>query len=296
MKICLNCNFSFDAAVWKCPKCDFEPARHDGFLSLLPAQQNRKQGFKAEFFSQLDRYEIGNFWFENRNHLIVHVLKKYFYHAQSLLEIGSGNGFVLGAVKSAVPHLTVYGSDLFIDALEIAFKKNPGIDFFQMNSESIPMDEEVDLITALDVLEHIQRDGVVLAEMFRAVKKGGGIILTVPQHPFMWSYNDIVSCHVRRYTRKELKKKVEVAGFKIVKITSFVAFLFPLMIISRFLQKGDSKEYDPMLEFKIPKIVNRWFRTVLSLEQKLLHRDMTLPFGGSLLLVAKKPKKPKSIL
>jgi len=288
MKICLNCQFSFDAAVWNCPQCGFVPAQHEGFLSLLPTQPNQDQGFKAEFFFFFERYEKGNFWFENRNSLIVYVLKKYFYQAQSLLEIGCGNGFVLEAVKAAVPDLKVYGSDLFIDALQIASRNIHGIDFYQMNSEIIPMEEDVDLIAAFDVLEHIQRDSVVLAEMFRAVKKGGGIILTVPQHPFLWSYNDTVSCHVRRYTRKELKQKVEIAGFNILKITSFVTFLFPLMIISRFLQKGNSKEYDPMLEFKISNTINRWFKSILALEQKLLQRGLTFPFGGSLLLVAKK--------
>ena len=103
MKICLNCQFSFDAAVWNCPQCGFVPAQYEGFLSLLPTQPNQDQGFKAEFFGQLERYEKGNFWFENRNSLIVYVLKKYFYQAQSLLEIGCGNGFVLEAVKAAVP-------------------------------------------------------------------------------------------------------------------------------------------------------------------------------------------------
>ena len=288
MKICLRCHFPFEAATWNCPKCGFVPRKHEGFLSLFPNKPKSDQGFKAEFFGQLDQYEKGNFWFENRNQLIVFVLKKYFCQAQSLLEIGCGTGFVLEAVKSAVPCLKVYGSDLSIDALLIASRKNRDIDYYQMNCEIIPMDEEFDLITAFDVLEHIKLDAVVLAEMFRAVKRGGGIIITVPQHPFLWSYNDTVSCHVRRYTPKALKIKVEAAGFSIVQTTSFVTFLFPLMIISRFLQKADSKNYDPMMEFKISNKINLLFKAILAFEHKLLHRGLTFPFGGSLLLAAKK--------
>ena len=288
MKICLNCQFSFEAAGWDCPKCGFAPDRHEGFLSLLPSQPNSDQGFKPEFFGQLDRYEKGNFWFENRNRLIVYTVKKYFSQAQSLLEIGCGNGFVLEAIKSAVPDLKVYGSDLYTDGLHIASSKNLNIEYYQMNSESIPMKEEIDIIAALDVLEHIKLDHVVLAEIYRAVKKGGGIILTVPQHPFLWSYNDEVSCHVRRYSRKELKKKVETAGFNIIKITSFVTFLFPLMVISRFFQKDESKNFDPMMEVKISTITNKLFTTILALEQRLLRKAFTFPFGGSLLLIAKK--------
>ena len=67
---------------------------------------------------------------------------------------------------------------------------------------------EFDVIGAFDVLEHIADDELVLSQMHQAVRKGGGIILTVPQHSFLWSEIDEYSRHVRRYSVSELKLKL----------------------------------------------------------------------------------------
>ena len=64
------------------------------------------------------------------------------------------------------------------------------------------------MIGAFDVLEHIADDELVLSQMHQAVRKGGGIILTVPQHSFLWSEIDEYSRHVRRYSVSELKLKL----------------------------------------------------------------------------------------
>ena len=92
----------------------------------------------------------------------------------------------------------------------------PGVTLFQMDARFVPFEEEFDVIGAFDALEHIKEDEDVLREIFRATKEGGGIILTVPQHPFLWSQMDEISHHYRRYTRRGLIDKVQRAGFEVV--------------------------------------------------------------------------------
>jgi hypothetical protein len=113
-------------------------------------------------------------------------------------------------------------------------------------------------------------------------------MLTVPQHPWLWSQNDEHGHHVRRYQAKELKRKVEEAGFQVVKMTSFVSLLLPLMILSRLRQRKRQPGYDAMSEFKIGRLTNALLESVLNVERGIIRAGVPLPVGGSLLLVARK--------
>src|SRR4030095_1631809 len=102
----------------------------------------------------------------------------------------------------------------------------------------IPFRGEFDVIGAFDVLEHIKEDEEVLAQMYQATRPRGGVLLTVPQHSFLWSEVDDYSRHVRRYSASELKAKVKRAGFETLRTTSFVSLLLPVMFISRLRQRS----------------------------------------------------------
>jgi hypothetical protein len=125
--------------------------------------------------------------------------------------------------------------------------------------------------------------------MHRAVRPGGGIVLTVPQHPFLWSRTDDYAHHVRRYTAKELKTKVENAGFEVQKMTSFVSLLFPLMIASRLRKRQSDLDSDEILELDVNKLLNALLEKFLDFERWMIRLGLTFPVGGSLLLVARKP-------
>ena len=150
------------------------------------------------------------------------------------------------------------------------------------------MDEEdfYDVIGAFDVIEHINEDELVLSNMYRALKQGGALLVTVPQHRWLWSAVDEYSGHVRRYTRSELVRKVTRSGLTVEYMTSFVSLLVPFMWISRL--RSNNVNYDPMDEFQIPNWLNRFFKMIMTFELGLLKIGMKLPFGGSLLLQARK--------
>ena len=251
MKKCLHCYYIFSNELnWKCPQCGYSPNVIDTYLSFAPTLAEKNEGFKAESFAQLSQLESKNFWFRNRNCLIIWAFNNYFNQANNFLEIGCGTGFVLSGIESAFPDLSIYGSEIFTTGLNFAFQRLKKSQLFQMDARKIPFDNEFDAIGAFDVIEHILEDDQVLEEMFRATKPKGGIIITVPQHHWLWSQVDEYAHHVRRYTSKELKNKVEAAGFKVVKMTSFVSLLLPLMLISRFKQKNMILNMIPSLSLK----------------------------------------------
>ena len=160
----------------------------------------------------------------------------------------------------------------------------------QFDARTIPFYNEFDVIGSFDVLEHVDDDVEVLNQMHKATVKGGGIIITVPQHQFLWSHADEQACHKRRYSAEELLKRISAAGFDLVWYTSFVTLLFPAMLLSRVLKKGNTQGKEPYSELKLPGIINYFFEKVLSLERLIIKSGVKMPFGGSLLLIARKAK------
>lgn len=287
MKRCLRCASRFGGAEWSCPACGWTADRLGGVPAFAP--ELSRDGYEAAFFAPLAAAEPGHFWFEARNRLIVAALRRHFAAAERFLEVGCGTGFVLAGVGRAFPGWALSGSDLFPEGLEFARRRVPGAELFQMDARRIPFDAEFDVAGAFDVLEHVDEDGAVLAEMRRAVRPGGGILLTVPQHPRLWGPMDDLARHRRRYTRAELVKKVERAGLRVERVTSFVSLLLPLMAGSRLLRTRRRVEADPMAELRTSPAANRVLGRVLDVERALIERGVSLPAGGSLLLAARRP-------
>lgn len=271
-----------------CPHCGFAPVKIDQFLAWHAELASDCVGFKAEYFDNLAQLEANNFWFRARNALILWALEKYFPHFESLMEIGCGTGFVLTGIATRFPERRLLGTEIFASGLRFAKQRLPGITLMQMDARRIPYEDEFDVVGAFDVLEHIEEDKTVFQNMFRAVKPGGGILVSVPQHQWLWSSVDDYACHVRRYSAGELHAKIETAGFEILRSTSFVSLLLPAMYLSR--QRGRrGRLFDPLDEFRINPHINRLFEKVLAVERGVIRAGLDLPVGGSRLVVARRP-------
>ena len=289
MKRCFSCNARYASSVRNCPNCGYTPAVVDGFDSYAPDFAHDGGGFKSNYFSDLANLEEANFWFRSRNQLIMWAIESYCQNFQSLLEIGCGTGYVLSGVSKRFPHSTLYGSEIFIAGLGFAHARLPSAKFMQMDARNIPFENEFDVIGAFDVLEHIKEDEEVLTQICAALKPEGYMLLTVPQHAWLWSSVDEYAFHVRRYAAAELHQKIEAAGFRVIRSTSFVTTLLPAMMISRFLQKKVSdQQFDVTAELKIPPWLNSLFSELLSAELALIKRGVDFPVGGSRLIVARK--------
>lgn len=247
-------------------------------------------GYQPEAYAELATLEASNFWFRARNRIIVWALNRHFPQMRRYMEIGCGTGYVLAGVAEAYPRALLTGSEVFSAGLPYAASRVRKVELLQMDARRIPYQVEFDVIGAFDVLEHIKEDEVVLSEMLRALRPGGGVVLTVPQHPWLWSSQDEYACHVRRYRVGELQEKLLRAGFEVELETSFVSLLLPAMIASRLVQWKASANSDPMAELRLPTPINWAFEGVMNLERLLMRAGMRFPAGGSLLLIARKPE------
>lgn len=245
-------------------------------------------GFDPTQFEALADVEANSFWFAGRNRVVLWALTTWFADAQSLLEVGCGTGYVLSAIAEALPALELSAVDLHEEGLAHARRRVPRAHFEQADARSLPFTGEFDVVGAFDVVEHVDDDVAVLASLRAAVRPGGGVLVTVPQHPFLWSDFDDASQHVRRYERGELEAKVRAAGLDVVVSTSFVSLLLPFMALSRGLPRRKGPRTIAG-ELRNPKMVEVALGAISRLELELLKRHARFSFGGSRLVVARRP-------
>lgn len=288
MKVCLTCANVLTSQNWLCEVCGYEPFQENNIITHAAELAHGGGGFKAEYFTELAQLESANFWFKARNQLILWALRKYKPDAQNLLEVGCGTGFVLAGIAKSFPNISLSGSEIFLAGLVHATNRVPQANLMQMDARRVPFVDEFDTIGAFDVLEHIEEDTTVLSQLHTALKPRGVLLLTVPQHPILWSTADDYACHVRRYSGKEIEEKVINSGFEILKSTSFVTSLLPAMILSRLVQNKNLEEFKPANELKINPFLNKIFYSLMVTELTGIKLGLSYGIGGSRLIVAKK--------
>lgn len=287
MILCPSCTQPLKSPDEPCRHCGFSIPIIDGFRAWAPEFSHAGGGFKEESFSHLAALEASNFWFRARNELIIWALRRYSPDMSSFLEVGCGTGYVLSGVAAAFPDARLVGSEIFVAGLSHAAKRIPQAELVQMDARRIPYVDEFDVVAALDVIEHIAEDEQVLDQLYKATKPNGGAIISVPQHMWLWSRADEYACHERRYAPGELDRKIRAAGFGIVRSTSFVSLLLPLMLGSR-LAARNTAEFNPRAEFEIPPAINASLEYILAVERALVRAGLNLPAGGSRFIVARK--------
>lgn len=242
-------------------------------------------GYPAARLQRVADVQDGHYWFESRNRLLTWAFDRFFAGASDFLEVGCGTGFVLQAFHRAFPLLRLTGSDLLQPALDIASARVPGALLIRGGAQHLQLPGTFDVVGAFDVLEHIEDDAAVVAQMAALVRPGGGVMITVPQHPWLWSATDERVHHVRRYRRGELLERVAAAGLKVEWVTSFVSLLLPAMVWSRRRARLQADES----EFQVSGALNGLLMAILSVERQLIMSGATFPAGGSLVVVARKP-------
>jgi ubiquinone/menaquinone biosynthesis C-methylase UbiE len=202
-----------------------------------------------------------------------------------ILDVGCGTGATMGFLER---YGEVTGIDVSPQALKYAREQGRSR-LCLAHGEHLPFVEgSFDLVTALDLLEHLEQETVGLGEMWRVLRKEGRLLAMVPAFGFLWSDFDRFSGHYRRYTSRELRNKVESAGFEISRLSYFNTLLFPLVWgVRRFKTLvGRWRAFRSDLEMPTPGL-NSLLASVFSLEGKLMaHWD--LPFGVSLICIAAK--------
>lgn len=264
----------------------------EGFKCYAPEWAYQNDGFPSDMFDLLAELEENNFWFKARNEILIYLFQKYLEknNSKKVLEIGCGNGFVLRGLQSLGYQLI--GSEIYLDGLKNVQKRLKNIELIQLNALDMPFENELDAIGAFDVIEHIEQDVEVMQQVYKALKPGGYFFITVPQYQWMWSYLDDYAKHKRRYTQKELNTKLKTCGFKVNFSSSFVTTLFPIVILSRMMKKNkdiqDVTVDDVIQEFKIPSWMNHLFFHLMRIDVFCIKKNITLPYGNSIVTVAQK--------
>lgn len=238
-------------------------------------------------YQQMYRLESFYWWFVARRKLIRDFVRscKCPKHG-TLLDVGCGTGFnclMLSEFGS------VTGADRSKQAL--AFCHRRGVDCLtQSDAEDLQLsDNTFDLLTGLDVLEHVDDDLQALSEMFRVTKPGGWLVISVPAYGFLWSEHDEALHHRRRYAAHELRNKITNAGFNVERCTYFVTALFFPILLFRIVQNLSRKSLRAKTSHVIlPNFANSLLIKILDLERLYL-RWFNLPFGVSLVCTARKP-------
>ena len=289
MKRCPVCSSRHNARDWTCPNCGAFPESVDGVLTFGVGQGTATLVHDAEYLRErLVDAEQWHFWFQARRRLVLWAIERFFAGSSSLLDIGCGTGFILEGIRARHPGMALAGCDVSRDALMLTRERMPDAFVFQALAARLPFEREFDVVTALDVLEHIDDDREALTAVLRAVRPGGGVVLTVPQHRWLWSAVDDFSCHRRRYTRADLVEKIRTSGFEVCRATSCFATTLPLVIGSRF--RSALGTFDPARELQIPRTLNSLLNGLVECEWMAIRLGVSLPVGGSLLIVARRPR------
>jgi SAM-dependent methyltransferase len=245
-------------------------------------------GFDPNVFDELAKLEAGYFWFVTRGELIKGLASKFFPSARSFLEVGCGTGAVLRELAASRRWQRLVGSELHPSGLAHARTRLPvEVEFVQMDARDIPAVGVFDLTGAFDVIEHIADDEAVLRGLRAATQTGGGIIIAVPQHPWLWGHSDDIAHHQRRYRRGELEEKLCRNGFEILFSSSFVALLLPVMAASRLRSIRRKHHEDIFHEFRLNPLLNRLFMMILRWEIRMTLGGLSWPLGGSRVVVGR---------
>ncbi len=245
-------------------------------------------------FDLTDEYAETSFWVRSRNRLFKWLVQreKLRLGRARLLDVGCGTGEFIQHLTGQ-PDLDLTGSEIYIKGLLLAKKRQPDVEFIQYDVTEGVLDREFDIITAFDVFEHVEQDVQGMRNVHHSLSRDGVFILSVPQHQFLWSHLDDIVHHKRRYSRAEMVEKLAQTGFTPVRITSHVFVLFPLMCLSRIVDKArpapvadQPKALSDRVTF--PPLLNWVFNKMMYVDEAMIKLGISLPVGGTLLVVARK--------
>jgi 2-polyprenyl-3-methyl-5-hydroxy-6-metoxy-1,4-benzoquinol methylase len=254
--------------------------------------------YDPAFFARLFAVEDRHFWFRVRNLVIERLVRQVIARLPDgyrVLEVGCGTGNVLRMLDAVCTRGTVVGMDQEEEGIKYA-RTRTSCALIQGDVRTAAFDQSFDIVGLFDVLEHIPEDAQVLRDLRAVLTENGALLLTVPAHPSLWSYFDVASHHQRRYTAVQLRDKLEGADYRVEYMTHYMMTIFPAMWLGRrlaalwsSLRGSEERAYDLAAdELRVVPIVNDLLFRLMSWETEAVSRRWSMPFGSSLLALARK--------
>jgi SAM-dependent methyltransferase len=245
---------------------------------------------EKDFYPAYFEVEGRHWWFVGRRKLFLRVLEQRFppnARPIDVLDFGCGTGAFL-------EHLDRFGAVSAVDADSdaVAFCRTRGRTEVLHTPPGAPLpfgDGSFDLVTTLDVIEHIEDDVGALIELRRLLKPGGALLVAVPAYRFLWGKQDEVSHHHRRYTARLLGRKLAAAGFDLDRTSYFNTALFLPVAVVRVARRLLRMDGGALSDFETgPARLNSILGAVFGSEAAIASR-VRLPFGVSVMALARKP-------
>lgn len=239
-------------------------------------------------YDKTAEFEKTHFWFLGRKEICLSLLDKALRNKSidKILDYGCGTGEFLEELQRIYKNKEVYGADISEKSFEYCHRR--GLNNIINLNEVELQDNHFDLISCLDVLEHIEEDSEFLLKIKNLLRKNGIFLVTVPAYNFLWSGEDYVSCHIRRYNRKVLKKKLIEAGFNVIKISYFNNFLFiPLVLVLIAKRIFHPRTMYESNLYEMNKFLNKMLAKLFASEKQFL-KYISFPFGASIIAIVQK--------
>ncbi len=231
-------------------------------------------------------FEERHWWFRARRDLVLRQVERALGEAGAttgaarILDYGCGTGFNL-------PFLARYGEAWGADVATqhgAEFRRAPEERFIDLDGDLAPHKGRFDLLTALDVLEHLDDDAAGLGAMRDWLRPGGQIVLTVPAYRWLWSGEDVISEHRRRYTRRGLRGVCQRAGLELRFLSYFNLAILPAAAAAIWWERLRHRGAPPRSNLReLPARANEWlYRAVAGEARRVGDERLRLPAGASL--------------
>lgn len=241
--------------------------------------------------------EDNHWWFASRTRAIEALLAGRAPRGAPLrvLDVGCGAG-------NMMHHLAQFGTVTGMDSFEKPLRvcRERGYQAELGDAQNMPFDNACfDLVAAFDVIEHCPDDARAVAECARVCKPGGHLVFTVPAYQWLWSENDTLNRHYRRYSAGAFRRLLTGAGLQPLRVTYNNFIVFPLaagvIVLRKALHKElaiaapttDEEAYQVEMQPSSPP-VNAVLTAVGQVEAGIIRR-VSLPWGTGLLALAHKP-------
>jgi SAM-dependent methyltransferase len=248
---------------------------------------------ERSYYDEYFFFEQDNWWFVSRRRILFTLLRRLLGPARDLeiLDAGCGTGINLAYLEEFG---RVTGVDVSEDAIRFCRRRGHE-NAVEADLRSLPWEDgRFDLVTALDVIEHIEEDARAIRDLVRVTKRGGHLLVTVPAFPSLWSEHDEINHHRRRYRRAELRELLEREGMHVDRMTYMNTLLFPAAWMARTWQQlrrriAGPPKTAPRTDFvNYHPVVNGILTAVFTAETPVVS-TVGMPFGLSLVAVARKP-------